>query len=201
MLTKYYHDLNLSLGAGLEDIKSAYRRLAKENHPDAGGAHQPDKVSKFLRINEAYSQLLREEKKRSYGQESTSLLNRYPREPRAAKPKVSTLNYRREHDLYLNHSDLKAGFRVIFSINTNDVCPCCFGQGKTLLKTGPSPLLKSETCPKCHGLGTIEKKTELALILTDDMLAAGKVRLKKAGDYYPEPGVRGDIIINLKYSN
>lgn len=104
----------------------------KKTIPTPAAAQQPDKVNKFIPINEAYLYLLREKKKRSGG-EGSSPLNR---QPQVAKPKISALNYRREHDLYLNYTDLKIGQKISFSIETNDVCPCCFGQGKTLLNRG-----------------------------------------------------------------
>jgi hypothetical protein len=49
--------LGLDVGATLEEIKSAYRRLAKQSHPDTGGD-----PSQFRKINEAYRLLTSEEK-------------------------------------------------------------------------------------------------------------------------------------------
>ncbi len=45
--------LGLSETAELEEIRAAYRRLAKENHPDQGGT-----IGDFLRVQEAYEQLI-----------------------------------------------------------------------------------------------------------------------------------------------
>lgn len=196
MLTETcYNYLNLKTGASLREIQAAYRRLAKENHPDAGGASQPDKVAKFIRITEAYLHLRREKEKGGSGQKAGQL-------GRAARPgPVSALNSRREQNLYLNHAELREGRKIVFSLEIQDVCPRCFGQGQTLLKSGLSPVLKPKTCPGCQGRGTVGKKIKLALVLSREILAAGKARLRKAGDYYPEPGLRGDLVINLKYRN
>ena len=49
----YYLILGIPSGATLDEIKEAYRRLAKEFHPD----HYGDNNSPFLAIQEAYSVL------------------------------------------------------------------------------------------------------------------------------------------------
>ena len=49
-----YRTLGLTRGASLEDVKRAYRRLAKANHPDAAGAAS---LPRFLAIQAAYEQL------------------------------------------------------------------------------------------------------------------------------------------------
>src|SRR3954468_18144435 len=49
-----YRTLGLSRGASIEEIKRAYRRLAKIHHPDAAGEKN---VPRFLAIHAAYEQL------------------------------------------------------------------------------------------------------------------------------------------------
>jgi len=49
-----YRTLGLSRGASLDEVKRAYRRLAKANHPDAAG---PGAVPRFLAIQAAYEQI------------------------------------------------------------------------------------------------------------------------------------------------
>lgn len=49
----YYLVLGIPSDASLDDIKEAYRRLAKAYHPD----HYGDQASPFLAIQEAYSVL------------------------------------------------------------------------------------------------------------------------------------------------
>ncbi|MFL5675920.1 MAG: DnaJ domain-containing protein [Chloroflexota bacterium] len=49
-----YRTLGLSRGASIEEIKRAYRRLAKIHHPDAAGEKN---VPRFLAIQAAYEQL------------------------------------------------------------------------------------------------------------------------------------------------
>jgi hypothetical protein len=52
--TDPYRTLGLERGASLEDVKRAYRRLAKANHPDAAGEAA---LPRFLAIQAAYDQI------------------------------------------------------------------------------------------------------------------------------------------------
>ena len=63
----YYEVLGVSKGASEEEIKKAYRKLAKQNHPDL---HPGDKEAeeRFKEINEAYGILSDPEKKSRYDQ-------------------------------------------------------------------------------------------------------------------------------------
>jgi molecular chaperone DnaJ len=63
----YYEVLGLARGAGDKDIKSAFRRLAKEHHPDY---NQGDAASeaRFKEINEAYEVLKDPQKRAAYEQ-------------------------------------------------------------------------------------------------------------------------------------
>ena len=63
----YYEVLGLQKGAGDDQIKKAYRKLAKENHPDL---HPNDKEAeaRFKEVNEAYSILSDPDKKAKYDQ-------------------------------------------------------------------------------------------------------------------------------------
>ena len=62
----YYEVLGLSKGASEDDIKKAYRKLAKQYHPDINKA--PDAEAKFKEINEAYEVLSDSQKRATYDQ-------------------------------------------------------------------------------------------------------------------------------------
>jgi len=63
----YYEVLGLSKGASDDDIKKAYRKLAKQYHPDVN-PDDKNAEEKFKEINEAYSVLSDPEKKSRYDQ-------------------------------------------------------------------------------------------------------------------------------------
>lgn len=66
MAKNYYDILGVDKNASQSDIKSAYFKLAKKYHPDVN--KDPEAVAKFKEINEAYSCLSDEQKRKNYDQ-------------------------------------------------------------------------------------------------------------------------------------
>ena len=60
-----YKILGVSEDASEDALKKAYRKLAKENHPDATGGDKK-KTERFKEINEAYTVLSDQQKRREY---------------------------------------------------------------------------------------------------------------------------------------
>ncbi len=63
----YYEVLGVARNAGEPDLKSAYRRLAKDFHPDRN-AGDKDAERKFKEVNEAYEALKDPQKRAAYDQ-------------------------------------------------------------------------------------------------------------------------------------
>ena len=61
----YYETLGISKGAGADEIKKAFRRKAKELHPDRN-SDNPDAEAQFKEANEAYDVLKDADKKAAY---------------------------------------------------------------------------------------------------------------------------------------
>ena len=59
----YYDTLGVKKDASADDIKRAFRKLARKYHPDAGGDEE-----KFKQVNEAYEVLSDSEKRKQYDQ-------------------------------------------------------------------------------------------------------------------------------------
>ena len=69
----YYKTLGVSKDATADEIKKAFRKLARTHHPDAGGDE-----AKFKEINEAYEVLSDEKKRALYDQYGTADQNQVP---------------------------------------------------------------------------------------------------------------------------
>lgn len=62
----YYEVLGVSRDASLEEIKRAYRRLAKKHHPDRNKDNPKEAEAKFIEVSEAYEVLSDPEKRQRY---------------------------------------------------------------------------------------------------------------------------------------
>lgn len=64
MARDYYDILGISRNANKDDIKKAFRKLARQYHPDV--SDEPDAEAKFKEINEAYEVLSDDDKRARY---------------------------------------------------------------------------------------------------------------------------------------
>src|SRR3954454_11541748 len=64
-MADYYQVLGVDRGASQQDIKRAFRRLARELHPDVN-AHDPEAEEKFKEAAEAYEVLSDAEQRQIY---------------------------------------------------------------------------------------------------------------------------------------
>lgn len=62
----HYNTLGVPRGAGADDIRRAYRKLARQHHPDVNKS--PDAAAKFAEIQAAYDVLSDDQKRRLYDQ-------------------------------------------------------------------------------------------------------------------------------------
>lgn len=64
-MKNYYEILGVKKDASTEEIKKAYRKLARKYHPDVNPGDK-EAEEKFKQINEAYNNLIDESKRKAY---------------------------------------------------------------------------------------------------------------------------------------
>lgn len=176
-----YEVLGVQKSASADEIKKAYRKLAKENHPDL---HPNDKAceERFKEVNEAYEILSDDDKRAKYDQFGFAAFDpSYGAGAGGAGfegfsdfgdlgdifssffgggfggSQRSNPNAPRKGDsvrAQVNISFEEAAFGVSKDINVARIeqCPDCGGNG---CAPGATP----EVCPECHGSGSVRTTT------------------------------------------
>ncbi|CAO2190386.1 unnamed protein product [Urochloa humidicola] len=72
-----YEVLGLRAGATVREIKAAYRRLARERHPDVAGA-APGAAAEFVRLHDAYATLSDPDSRARYDRGAVAVAQRSP---------------------------------------------------------------------------------------------------------------------------
>lgn len=198
--TSIYSDLNIHEGASINEIKAAFRSMAKACHPDSVGREKAN-VEKFIKAQSAYQKLMK-----------TAMAHNAAR--RAAKKGTEekmggvAANWRFENrsdiglDVYYSLSVIRPAFggtRVVLPWQAQEACPTCLGHGQTLSRVANGNIYRPTACPKCGGHGTITRESKVEVNITDDMVGMTKIRLRKAGLYNAKTAQRGDLILNINW--
>ena len=140
----YYEVLGLQKGASAEEIKKAYRKLAKENHPDL---HPGDKAceERFKEINEAYEILSDDDKRAKYDQFGHAAFD-----PSAGFGGGGFEGFGDFGRASVNISFEEAAFGCKKEVTVGRVEKCADCKG-----TGCAPGTTPEVCPDCKGSGTV----------------------------------------------
>ena len=165
MAKDYYADLGVARDASPEDIKSSFRRLAREHHPDANPG-DPAAESRFRRIAEAYEVLSDPDRRRSYDRGETldlgdlfagfggldDLIRSVFGEGGFFTGQGGRATSNRGRDILVGVevelASAAFGGETEVSFRTTLACENCGGEGSA---SGTSPV----TCPSCGGAGTV----------------------------------------------
>jgi molecular chaperone DnaJ len=174
----YYEILGVPRTASSDDLKGAFRRLARQYHPDVNKA--PDSEERFKEINEAYAVLSDEEKRAAYdrfghagvrgptGAPDFSAdfdfadifgdlfgfggFGRGSTRSRNAPHRGSDLQYRMD----LAFEEAVFGIEKEIEITRDETCSTCGGNGA---KPGTSPT----RCSSCNGTGEVRQVRQTIL--------------------------------------
>jgi len=166
----YYKILGIEKGASKDEIKKAFRQLARKYHPDVNPGNQ-EAEEKFKEINEAFQVLGNPEKKKQYDQFGTSRFKPQDfsgfRSPSfddlfndfgfgdifdifsGTKGNRERVGADLRYDIEINLEDAFNGLRTKIQIPHFVNCSTCHGSGA---KPG-----FSKDCPECKGLGEIRR--------------------------------------------
>jgi molecular chaperone DnaJ len=196
-----YRELDLEKGAGPSEIKAAYRKVAKSCHPDtAAGSADPDR---FSRASEAYRSLMKEVMGALKGELPEGREGSGGIAGKAIAPSCRFIG-RKAVGLDVFYDVLvvapEDGSEVSLELpwTRKDACPRCLGQGETLKRSGGGFVFRPSPCPRCKGKGFVEVERKVTVIVTEEMMRKGRVRVRNAGGYLPREGRRGDLIVNLR---
>lgn len=171
----YYEVLGVSRTATLDEIKKAYRHLARKYHPDVN--KEPDAEARFKEINEAYQVLSDEQKRATYDRYGhiggpgwdgggfggfggfrdpfeifeeffgTTFGGMGSRRARRGPQRGADLRY----DLELSFNEAVFGVEKEIEIPRHQTCGRCQGSGA---EPGTTPV----RCTECNGTGEVRRR-------------------------------------------
>ncbi|QJC21881.1 molecular chaperone DnaJ [Arcanobacterium buesumense] len=181
-MADYYHILGVDRNASTEEIKKAYRKLARKLHPDVAG---PEGAEKFKEVSEAYDVLSNKEKRQMYdlgGADAVrnggagfagggfggngfgfdggfgDIFNTFFGGGAGERGPASRM--RRGGDslvgLRLTLEEVVFGVEKKINIDALVQCSTCHGH---MSAPGSEP----ETCSQCHGSGSVQRMTQSIL--------------------------------------
>ena len=168
----YYEVLGVDRSASDDEIKKAYRKLAKKYHPDLNPGDK-EAETKFKEVNEAYEVLSDSTKRQRYDQYGHAGVD--PNfgagggggfgggfgggSSRQANPNAPVPGEDLRVHVTLSFEEAAFGCKKEVSINRVESCPDCHG-------TGCEPGTTAEVCPDCHGSGyvTVQQRTMLGVM-------------------------------------
>ena len=172
----YYEVLGVAKGASEDEIKKAYRQLAKKYHPDLNPGDK-DAEAKFKEVNEAYEVLSDKDKRARYDQfghagvdpnfgggagggspfqggfDFTDIFDSFfgggfGGGARRANPNAPRRGSDVQANIAISFEEAAKGCKKTVTYSQIDTCDQCHGTGAA---AGTSP----KTCEHCHGTGQV----------------------------------------------
>ena len=197
----YYEVLGVPKTASQDEIKSAFRKLAKKYHPDV--SKEENAAEKFKECQEAYAVLSDETKRKQYDQYGHAAFTN----SQGGFSGFDGFDFGGMEDIFgdlfgggrsrrndgpMKGANLRTAVRITFDesvkgcekelkLNLKDPCPTCHGSGA---KPGTSPI----ACPKCQGRGqiTITQQSMFGMVrnvqVCPDCHGSGKIIKDKCTD-------------------
>jgi molecular chaperone DnaJ len=196
----YYQILGVLQTANESEIAAAYRLLAYQHHPDAGGT-DPESLAKLKQVNEAYEVLSDAVKRREYDRQhgpaaSETVLPRdgswsVPVQPlrtvvRPPTASIPTGAGDVQLELPIAPEEARQGGPCDFTITLR--CPCvhCAGSGR----------IAGRRCGTCRGGGSIMQQRQVRIVLPRQVRTGTVVRIPASNIGMAH--AHGDLILRLR---
>ena len=171
----YYETLGVGRDASPEDVKRAYRRLAKQFHPDIYKGADAD--VRIKEINEAYEVLSSAEKRSAYDRYGHAGVQGVGGGPGPGFPDIGDIfeeffgggfGFRRgpqrgpargadlRYNLTIEFEEAVMGIEKEIDVAREEACSRCHGDGA---EPGTSPM----RCPTCNGSGEVRQRQQTIL--------------------------------------
>jgi molecular chaperone DnaJ len=170
----YYDVLGVPRTASDDDLKKAYRKLAKQHHPDLNPGNA-EAEARFKEANEAYAVLSDQEKRRIYDQHGHAGVDGQGfggfngsgfnidledlfgsffggfggSQKRGGPQRGANLKYR----MSLDFMEAAFGIERQITVSKDDICDTCQGTGT---RDGSTP----DRCPTCKGSGQVNQRQQ-----------------------------------------
>lgn len=215
----FYKILGVDKKASDKDIKSAYRKLARQYHPDLN-PNNPEAEQKFKEISEAHEVLSDPEKRKKYdrfGENWDQMQNGPGPGPggvriediggfgtifenlfegfggsgfRQQTQHIPPTNI--EQQISVSLEELDTGTKRTLTYNVNDACAQCNGSGHVLLTNrGMAP------CPNCNGKGITPRSRRVELNIPAGSSEEKRLRVSGGGTRGGD-GKQGDLYVRIK---
>lgn len=179
MSDDYYDILGVSKGASDEEIKKAYKKMAKKYHPDLNSGNK-DSEAEFKKVNEAYSVLKDKQKRANYdqfgkagaqggfgggaggfggfegfdfggGDPFSDIFDSFFGGSSGRRRRGPSRGADLQYSIDITLEEAYAGVKKSFSIPKYETCSHCSGSGAE----SPSDVV---SCPTCRGTGRVTRQ-------------------------------------------
>ena len=219
MAKDYYKILDIPEFSTADEIKSAYRHLARKWHPDVAGG-SPDVIAKFKEINEAYEILSDKNRKAdydtarrfySYAKSSSKTTEEEPQRKDTYHTKKQGFSFNWEEFISKKYKDAqkkaespKRGDDIYSDVEIS-VFEAAGGTTKiiNMLQTQICPkcngrkFVNASKCPYCKGKGETSTYKRFNVKIPAGIKDKSKIRLAGEGGKGINGGANGDLYLTI----